>query len=141
MAFVALASLAPLIAFRIPVNAQNLPLAIKGYDPVGYFTMGKAVPGVPAFEHVWDEHLYRFANAAHRDLFKNDPVHYAPQFGIYCAISLARGEVVEANPEYWLISEDKLYLFGKPIGPELFEKALANNVAKANENARRLIPR
>ena len=109
-----------------------MPLAIKGYDPVAYFTDGMPKRGLPDFEYQWDEHRYRFASAEHRDLFKADPVRYAPEFANYCAMS--QGMIVEADPENWLISDGKLYIFGKSIGPELFEKDLAANVARANRN-------
>jgi len=111
------------------------PLAIRGYDPVAYFTLGKPAPGLATLEYEWDEHRYRFVRSEHRELFKADPVRYAPQFAGFCAVALTRGEVDEANPEYWLISDGKLYLFGKPIGPRLFQQALAANLAKANDNA------
>ena len=114
--------------------AEKAPLAIKGYDPVAYFTDGKSMRGLPEFEYEWDEHRYRFSRAEHRELFKADPVRYAPQFADFCAMSLARREIVEADPENWLISEGKLYLFGKSIGPDLFKKDLAANVARANQN-------
>jgi hypothetical protein len=114
--------------------ARDMPLAIKGYDPVAYFTDGMPKRGLPDFEYQWDEHRYRFASAEHRDLFKADPVRYAPEFANYCAMSLAQGMIVEADPENWLISDGKLYIFGKSIGPELFEKDLAANVARANRN-------
>jgi hypothetical protein len=39
-------------------------------------------------------------------------------------MSLTRGEVVEADPENWLIADGKLYMFGKPVGPKLFESVL-----------------
>lgn len=115
---------------------ESVPLAIKGYDPVAYFTTERPTRGLPEFEYEWDEHLYLFANAEHRELFKADPVRYAPQFGDYCAMALAEGELTEANPENWLISDGKLYIFGKPapMGPALFEKDLAANIAKANAN-------
>ena len=38
------------------VAAEDVPLAIKGYDPVAYFTEGKPTPGVPEIEYEWDEH-------------------------------------------------------------------------------------
>ena len=114
--------------------AEKAPLAIKGYDPVAYFTDGKPTRGLPEFKYEWDEHSYRFASATHRELFKADPVRYAPQFADFCAMSLAQREIVEADPENWLISEGKLYLFGKSIGPELFQEDLAANVARANQN-------
>jgi len=122
------------------VALDESPLAIKGYDPVAYFTMQRATPGVAQFEYEWDEHRWQFANAKHRDLFKADPVRYAPQFENFCAVSLARGEVHEASPEYWLIIDDKLYLFGKAIGPDLFRKDYKVMLEQANRN-RGLLPK
>ena len=109
----------------------DIRLGIKGYDPVAYFTLQRATPGSERFEYQWDEYRWRFASAEHRELFKADPVRYAPQFANFCAVALARGEVKEANPEYWLISDGKLYLFGKAIGPELFNKDIGE---RANRN-------
>jgi len=132
-----------LFAIGVPAAlAGELPLAIKGYDPVAYFTDGKPTKGLPEFAHDWDDHRYLFVNAEHRDRFKADPVKYAPQFGNYCAMALALGEVVVANPENWLISDGKLYVFGKPapMGPVLFQKDLATNVVKANQN-RPILPK
>jgi hypothetical protein len=122
--------------------AQDASLAIKGYDPVAYFTDGKPVPGSPEFEYKWDDHTYRFASAAHRDMFKAEPVRYAPQFGNFCAMALSKGQIVVANPENWLISDGKLYVFGSPApaGPALFQKNLAENTTKANQN-RSMLPK
>jgi hypothetical protein len=122
--------------------AAEVPLAIKGYDPVAYFTNAKPTPGLPAIEYEWDEHRYRFATAEHRDLFKADPAHYAPQFGNYCAMALAKGEIVMADPENWAINDGKLYVFGKPApaGPVLFQQNVVENVAKANGN-RSILPK
>ncbi len=117
-----------------PEASSSLRLGIKGYDPVAYFTLQRATPGQAQFEYSWDEHVWRFASAEHRELFKADPVHYAPQFANFCAVALARGEVREANPEYWLISDGKLYLFGKSYGPDLFRKDLGQNVERARHN-------
>jgi hypothetical protein len=116
------------------MSAGAAPLAIKGYDPVAYFTLQRATPGDATLTFEWDEHVWQFASARHRELFKADPVKYAPQFGNFCAIALARGEVKEANPEYWLISEGRLYLFGKPFGPDLFRRQPGENIERANAN-------
>ncbi len=136
-----LAAAFPLV-ISIPSLAADSPLAIEGYDPVAYFTDGKPTRGLPEFEFQWDEHRYRFASAEHRDLFKADPVRYAPQFGNYCAMALALGKVVTANPEHWLVSDNKLYVFGSPApkGPELFQKDLAGNITKASQN-RSILPK
>jgi hypothetical protein len=123
-------------ATSIPsVAGEKVPLAIKGYDPVAYFTIGTPTRGLPEIEHEWDEHRYRFSRLEHRELFKADPVRYAPQFGNFCAMALTRGELHEANPESWLISDGKLYVFAMaPAGPVLFQQGLAENIAKANQN-------
>ena len=55
-------------------------------------------------------------------------------------MALSKGELVEADPENWLISDGKLYVFGKSVGPDLFRKDLASNVTKANQN-RTLLPK
>ena len=137
---VLLVAISLLAAASRPHAAEKAPLAIKGYDPVAYFTDGKPKRGLPEIEYEWDEHRYRFTRPEHRELFKADPVRYAPQFANFCAVSLAQSEIVEADPEYWLISDGKLYLFGKSVGPELFQKNLAENVARANQN-RQLVPK
>jgi hypothetical protein len=116
------------------IAAETVPAAIKGYDPVAYFTLGHPMRGLPEIAYEWDEQRYLFSRAEHRALFKADPVRYAPQFGNFCAMALTRGELDEANPEYWLISEGKLYIFNKPRGPDLFQRALAGIVVNANEN-------
>jgi YHS domain-containing protein len=138
----AVAAALPLLQAISPADAEETPLAIKGYDPVAYFTDGKPVRGAAEFEYEWDDHRWRFASAEHRDLFKASPVKYAPQFGNYCAMALALNQVVVADPENWLISEGKLYVFGKPApaGPELFKKDLAGNISKANGN-RSILPK
>jgi len=115
-------------------TAQAAPVAIRGYDPVAYFTLQRATPGDAKLSWEWDEHVWQFSSAHHRDLFKADPVKYAPQFNNFCAVALAHGEVKEANPEYWLISDGRLYLFGKPFGPDLFREHLRENIGRANEN-------
>ncbi|MBR0697564.1 YHS domain-containing (seleno)protein [Bradyrhizobium lablabi] len=130
------------VAMPLPSLATELPLAIQGYDPVAYFTDGRPTRGMPDFEYQWDEHTYRFASAHHRELFKADSVRYAPQFGNYCAMALALGKIVTADPENWLISDNKLYVFGSPApkGPELFQKDATGNIAKANQN-RSILPK
>jgi hypothetical protein len=47
-----------------------------------------------------------------------------------------------ANPENWMVSDGKLYVFGSPApgGPALFQKDLAGNIRKANAN-RSMLPK
>jgi hypothetical protein len=138
-----LTALSPLAGAIRAHAAEALPLAIKGYDPVSYFTTGSPARGLPEFEYEWDDHRYRFARAEHRELFKANPVRYAPQFANFCAMALSKGELVEADPENWLIADGMLYVFGKsaPAGPALFQQDLAGNIANAEQNRQLILNR
>jgi YHS domain-containing protein len=66
-------------------------VAIEGYDTVAYFTDGKATRGSEEFAYDWLGVTWLFANAEHRDLFAEQPVQYAPQYGGHCAMGTAFG--------------------------------------------------
>jgi hypothetical protein len=93
-----------------PVNTTLFGVAIKGYDPVAYFTAGKPVEGLKEFEYVWQDAKWRFASAANRDAFKAAPENYAPQYGGYCAWAVSQGYTANIDPSAWKIVECKLYL-------------------------------
>ena len=109
-------------------------LALKGYDPVAYFTDAKPTPGVEAYEYVWDGQRYRFASAKHRDLFKANPDKYAPQFGGSCAMNMASGVRRESDPNNWVISNGNLYVFAGQAGLERFRQDANANAAKGAAN-------
>jgi hypothetical protein len=85
-------------------------LAIKGYDPVAYFTVGKPTPGSPEHEVVWRDARWRFSSAQHRELFAKNPEMYAPQYGGYCAMGVALGMKAEVDPQVWRIVDGRLFL-------------------------------
>jgi YHS domain-containing protein len=109
-------------------------LALKGYDPVAYFTEKHPMVGSPQYQYEWDGALYRFASARHLDLFKGNPDRYLPQYNNWCAASVAKGQKVYGNPEWWLVVDDRLYLFGRPIGPDLMSKDPAAMRSQADQN-------
>jgi YHS domain-containing protein len=113
-------------------------LAIKGYDPVAYFTDAKPTLGVERYQLAWDGQIYRFASAEHRDLFKANPDKYAPQFGGSCAMNMSAGVRRESDPRNWVISNGNLYVFAGPAGAENFRKNPTSNAAKAAANWQRL---
>ncbi len=63
------------------VNRDDTGVAIKGYDPVAYFTQSRAVKGSRDHTYQWRESNWYFSSATHRDLFVADPERYAPQYG------------------------------------------------------------
>ena len=64
-----------------PVNKDKAGIAIKGYDPVAYFTENRAVKGKEEFGCLYEGAQWRFSSAAHRDLFAANPERYVPQYG------------------------------------------------------------
>ena len=87
-------------------------LAIQGYDPVAYFTTGKATKGNKDLVAVADGVTYFFASASNKDLFLKDYKKYEPQYGGWCAYAMGfSGEKVEIDPNTFKILNGKLYLF------------------------------
>jgi YHS domain-containing protein len=109
-------------------------LALKGYDPVAYFTDNRAMLGDAKFQHEFDGATYRFSSEKHLQLFKVDPDRYMPQYNNWCAASVAKGEKVHGNPEWWLVVDGRLYLFGKPNGPGLMRANIATMKSEADQN-------
>ena len=91
-------------------NVDSSGLALKGYDPIAYFTEKKPVPGKAEFTAQHEGATYRFASAANRDAFAAAPAKYTPQYGGYCAFGMAAGYKAPIEPDAWTIVDGKLYL-------------------------------
>ena len=108
--------LAAALAFAGAAAAQKPAIyaeggaAIRGYDPVAYFTDSRPVKGTPQHTHQWQGATWRFASAQNRDAFAAAPEKYAPQYGGYCAYGAAQGYAVSTVPEAWSVVQGKLYL-------------------------------
>ena len=133
------AAIAAIIALASSAAALAQPpsVAIKGYDPVAYFTEARAVKGNPTISYDFDENRYYFSSTRHRDLFAADPERYAPQFAGLCAAGLADGRKVEPDPTAFVVQNGKLYLFEASRGvsrvkadPTLLDKAHQNHKRK-----------
>jgi hypothetical protein len=115
---------------RIVVNRYT-GLAIGGIDPVAYFTDARAVPGLAEFELAQAGVIWRFRNADNRTFFSADPDIYSPQFGGYDPVDVARGVAFAGNPQFWLISENRLYLFGREESRDAFAASPAQFLTEA----------
>jgi hypothetical protein len=87
-------------------------LAIEGFDPVAYFVDGQPVLGSPDFEASQAGAVWRFRNEGNRASFVAHPEVYGPQFGGYDPVDVARGVAFAGNPRFWVVTGDRLYLFG-----------------------------
>jgi len=92
------------------VNATVTGLALRGVDPVSYFTEGAPQNGDFSITAVHNGATYRFTSEENRDLFKQDPDKYLPQYGGFCAFGTAMGVKVDGDPDLWKIVDGKLYL-------------------------------
>jgi YHS domain-containing protein len=88
-------------------------LALGGIDPVAYFTDAKMLTGRPDVEARADGAIWRFQNEDNRAYFLANPEVYAPQFGGYDSVDVARGVAVAGVPRLWLIHRERLYLFSR----------------------------
>jgi YHS domain-containing protein len=99
-------------------------VAIKGYDAVAYFTEHKAVKGSEKFTYHWLGANWHFASAENRELFRREPVRYAPQYGGYCADGVSAGTITtNIDPKAWRIIDGKLYLSYDPGAADGLEKS------------------
>ena len=108
--------------------------AIRGYDPVAYFSEGKRVKGSPEFSHEWNGAQWLFSSADNREVFRQEPERYAPQYGGYCAYAVANGYTATTEPEAWTIVDDRLYLNYSLGVRKKWAKDIPGNIKKANNN-------
>jgi YHS domain-containing protein len=117
-------SLIALAAFSLSAAAQDAgalrkknfnlegSVAVKGYDPVAYFTQNKAVKGKKEMAVSHQGILYYFSSAENKEAFKANPFKYEPEYGGWCAYAMGNtGEKVSIDPETFKIVNGKLYLF------------------------------
>ncbi len=117
-----------------PVNKNIFGTAIKGYDPVAYFTEGKPIKGRSEFQYEWLGANWHFASAANRDAFAKNSLKYAPQFGGYCAWAVSQNYTAGIDPDAWKIVDGKLYLNYSKSVQKTWEQDVPGNIRKGNEN-------
>ena len=109
-------------------------VAILGYDPVAYFTEDQAVFGDPLFEVTWAGAKWRFASLEHRDMFALEPNKYAPQFGGYEPVFIAKGYSSPTDPRIWTLRDGKLYLHNNDNTKAYWLENFQEKIAQAELN-------
>jgi len=87
--------------------------AIQGADAVAYFSLKEGDDAIQGHKDISFEYkgaTWYFSSKENRNLFKQSPEKYMPQFGGYCAFAVSHGFTKPVNPDYWHIVDDKLYL-------------------------------
>ncbi len=119
-----------------PIAAVNTEggLAVKGYDPVSYFTTGKPTPGLAQFSTTYKGATYRFSSAENRARFIATPEKFVPEYGGYCAYAISLNKVADIDPDEWAIVDDKLYLNNGFLAQSLWSLDKSGNIKRGDQN-------
>ncbi|MGF1622626.1 MAG: YHS domain-containing (seleno)protein [Rhodomicrobiaceae bacterium] len=108
-------------------------VAIRGYDPVAYFTEGAPKQGKSEFTAEHEGARWQFASAENKALFEADPAKYTPAYGGFCAYGVAQGYLVKIEPDAWSIRDGRLYLnYDQSVQAQWSEKP-AEYIAQADD--------
>ncbi|HEV2678734.1 MAG TPA: YHS domain-containing (seleno)protein [Aliidongia sp.] len=126
----------PPVSFVAHTGVINMSegLALKGYDPVAYFTDGRAVPGDPGLSTSFDGAVWRFESLAHRRAFLAHPSRYEPEYGGFCAYGLALGRKTDIDPTAFSIIGGRLYLNADQDTRVMWRQNLLDAIAEADRN-------
>ncbi|HZY81590.1 MAG TPA: YHS domain-containing (seleno)protein [Cyclobacteriaceae bacterium] len=109
-------------------------VAIRGYDPVAYFTENKPVEGSKNFSYKWDATEWHFKDQKNLEAFKANPQKYAPQFGGWCAYGVSEDHKSPTEADAFTVVNDKLYLNYNTKVKELWSKDRDERIRKAETN-------
>lgn len=112
---------------------RHTGLAISGFDPMAYFVDGGPKLGKSEFELRHAGAVWRFRNAGNRAAFAAHPEVYAPRFGGYDAIGVARGVALAGEPGLWAVTGERLYLFYTPENRMAFAAETLQVIAAADK--------
>ena len=76
---------------------------------------------------------YHFTSAENRNLFKQHPEKYAPQYGAFCALAVAKGYTASVSPYAWKVVDGKLCRHNLSV-QERWEKDIPGHITKADKN-------
>jgi len=112
---------------------EKILVAIDGYCPVSYQTLGRAVKGKPNFASEYNGYTYFMASAKAKELFDKDPARYAPQIGGLCTVALGGpyGNRFAGDPRVFAVINRKLYLMSSERAKRSFDKNPAHYITEA----------
>ena len=116
-------------------------VAIKGYDPVAYFTPGKALKGRKELSASHRGVTYYFVSEENKKRFSEAPEKYVPAYGGWCATAMAKGEKVEIDPTNFKVTNGRLLLFFKAFYANALKdwnKDETNLTVKADANWKKI---
>ncbi len=117
------------------INADPLgKIALQGYDPVAFHTIGKAVKANPAIFAEYRGYKYLFSSDANKATFLEEAEKYLPAYGGYCAFGVSLGVLFPVEIDTWEIINGHLVLQYSQDIKKMFEEDKDENIKKANAN-------
>ena len=120
---------------KYDLNIDDSKIALQGYSPVSYVDLGLAQRGNKAFKSEYQGAKYYFTDADQKNKFDKNPGKYLPEFGGYCAFGVYAGAKFRTDPNKFLVSKGKLYLFLYDLEVDAMQLWKAENEAKLLETA------
>ncbi|MEO2045410.1 MAG: hypothetical protein ABGX16_02420 [Pirellulales bacterium] len=107
-------------------KAGQVQQGMEGYCPVCLKDMKKWVRGNPAYQAVYDGHVYSFMSDAQKNTFLADPLRYVPVLGGDCVTCLAKmSQRMPGNIRHAAYHRGRLYLFAGKDQKQIFLKDAA----------------
>lgn len=122
---------------RGPVYTKNKGerLALSGFDAVSYFSGDAPVRGSRDYRVRYRGFDYQFVDTANAATFQDNPLKYAPQYGGYCAWTLAaKDALAPGDPQVYRIVEGKLYLNASKEVARRWQADIPGFIVKGNKN-------
>jgi YHS domain-containing protein len=121
-------SLAACSSVNVVSEGGDSNLMLAGNDPVAYFSAGKPLPGRSDIKTEHRGLTYRFVSDDDRRQFITNPERFVPQFGGFCAQSMAYAVPTPSDAQTFKIIDGKLYLFAGPRARLYFEMEQERNL-------------
>ncbi|NEQ52588.1 MAG: YHS domain-containing protein [Leptolyngbya sp. SIO3F4] len=118
----------------VHMNLDEEGIALRGYDPVSYFTEGEPIKGEEAHSFVWNDATWYFATAENRNLFSQNPEQYAPANGGYCTFGIVLRKKFDGDPQVWSVIKSRLYVFLNEEVQQKFLQDSTGNLQKVSAN-------
>lgn len=109
-------------------------IALQGYDPVAFHSIGKAVKGNPAISAEYRGYKYLFSSEENKATFEKEAGKYLPAYGGFCAYGVSLGVLFPVEIDTWEIVDGRLVLQYNLDIKQKFEEDKEGNLLKANEN-------
>ena len=123
-------------AFGRDVSNYNLDngIGLKGYDPVSF--QSGASPLVGSADLALDHKgvRYNFTSVDNQQVFLQSPSKFESTYGGWCAYAMAKGSLVDINPQHFLVVGQRIHFFVSGRAKRNFQRNVVQYEQQADDN-------